>query len=49
MELEPVKHAEQVNPTAKRPTPATVLSRLTRLDEDFAETDAPPVRPEDTL
>ena len=49
MELEPVKHAEQGTPTAKRPTLATVLSRLTRLDEDFAETDDPPVRPEDTL
>ena len=49
MEPEPVKHADQGNPTAKRPTLATVLSRLTRLEEDFAETEDPPVRPEDTL
>ena len=38
-----------VEPMRRVPTLATVLSRLTRLDEDFAETDDPPVRPEDTL
>ncbi len=47
--MEPIKQAEQDNLTAKRPTLATVLSRLTRLDEDFPEIDDPPVRPEDTL
>lgn len=47
--MEPVKHAEHGNPTAKGRTLATVLSRLTRLDDDFPEIDDPPVRPEDTL
>ena len=47
--MEPVKQAGQGNATAKGPTLATVLSRLTRLDEDFPEIDDPPARPEDTL
>ena len=38
-----------VEPVPRAPTLATVLSRLTRLDEDFPPIDDPPVRPEDTL
>ena len=38
-----------VEPVPRAPTLATVLSRLTRLDEDFPPIADPPVRPEDTL
>ena len=38
-----------VEPVRRAPTLATVLSRLTRLDEDFPAIADPPGRPEDTL
>ena len=38
-----------VEPVPRVPTLATVLSRLTPLDEDFPPIADPPVRPEDTL
>ena len=38
-----------VEPVPRRPTLAAVLSRLTRLDEDFPAIADPPVLPEDTL
>ena len=38
-----------VEPVPRAPTLATVLSRLTPLDEDFPPIADPPARPEDTL
>ena len=38
-----------VEPVPRRPTLATILSRLTPLDEDFPPIADPPVRPEDTI
>ena len=38
-----------VEPVPRAPTLATVLSRLTPLDEDFPPPADPSVRPEDTL
>ncbi len=38
-----------VKPVPRTPTLATVLPRLTRLDEDFSSIADPPVHPEDTL
>ncbi len=38
-----------LEPVPRVPTLATVLSRLTPLDEDFPPIADPPVRPEDTL
>ena len=42
-------HRLVVEPVPRAPMLATVLSRLTRLDEDFPPIADPPVRPEDTL
>ena len=38
-----------VEPVRQAPPLATVLSRLTRLDEDFPAIADPPIRPADTL